>query len=332
MIKEALFYKVIDSNYVQCLLCPHLCKIKDGDFGKCKTRSNIGGKLFSMYYGMVSSIALDPIEKKPLYHFYPSSQILSIGTVGCNFNCLFCQNYTISQNTNVPTRFIDKEEIKEYLIENKCKLLAFTYSEPIIWYETILDYSKYLKEILNENIKIVLVTNGYINLTPLEKLINYIDAVNVDLKSFNDNFYREICGGKVDPVKNFIKFCADKILVEVTTLIIPTKNDSQDEIEEIAKFLSGISKDIPLHLSRYFPQYKMVLPPTNTDKIKRLADIAKKYLNYVYTGNFYGGYENTYCPNCGNILIERAGFTSKIVGIKENKCKYCNSEVKIILK
>ncbi|MCX8058422.1 MAG: AmmeMemoRadiSam system radical SAM enzyme [Spirochaetes bacterium] len=330
MMKESIYFQVVDQNYVQCLLCPHLCKIKEGDFGKCKTRSNIGNKIYSMYYGMVSSIAMDPIEKKPLYHFYPGEKILSIGTAGCNFNCLFCQNYSISQNTNIPLKFIPKEEVKKILIENNCNLLAFTYSEPLIWYETIYDYSKYLKEEL-EDIKIVLVTNGYINIKPLESLIKYIDAANVDLKSYSESFYKEICGGTLEPVKNFIKYTFSKIHIEITTLVIPGKNDSEEEIENIAKFIFSLSADIPLHLSRYFPQYKMSIPPTNTDKIVRLADICKKYLKYVYTGNFYGGYEDTICPNCKSLLIERKGFFSKVLGLDGNLCKHCGNKINIVI-
>jgi len=312
------------------VLCPHNCIINEGKFGLCNVRQNENGKLISDNYAQVSAIHSDPIEKKPLYHFYPGKDILSIGTVGCSFHCIFCQNYSISQYTDVHKEFVDKKQVYEILKRAGVKLLAFTYSEPLVWYEYILDVSKYLKE-KDPEIKIVLVTNGYINLKPLSELIPFIDAANVDLKSFNEEFYEELCSGKAFPVKNFIKYVYDKIHLEVTTLVIPGYNDKEDEIENIAKFIAQLSDKIPYHISRYLPAYKLSVPPTDETMIERLVLKAKKHLKYVFSGNTYLGNQDTICPYCGNLLIKRMGYHIKIAGIKDKKCTKCGNFVDIVM-
>ncbi len=324
MVIESRYYKNLYEKKVQCLLCPNLCVLSSGQIGSCKTRQNIDGKLYSLFYNKASSIALDPIEKKPLYHFYPGKKILSIGTVGCSFHCIFCQNYSISQYTDIHLEDINEEEIFKLMKDNNINLLAFTYSEPLIWYETVFDISKYLKE-KDKDIKIVLVTNGYINLPPLLEILPYIDAMNIDLKSFQNDFYMKFCEGKLEPVLQTIKRSAKSVHVEVTTLIIPTLNDSEEEMNAIANFISQINPEIPLHISRYYPHYKLSLPPTSEEKIYQLVKVAKKYLKYVYAGNIYQVDDSTYCAYCKNKLIERHGFKSKILAMKMNKCSNCGN-------
>ncbi len=325
MKKEAKYYQKIDESYIQCILCPNLCKLKENEIGNCKTRQNINGKLYQLFYNMASSIAIDPIEKKPLYHFYPGKKILSIGTVGCSFHCIFCQNYSISQYTDIHLEEIDPEFILKILNEKKINLLAFTYSEPLIWYETVYDISKYIKE-KNKEIKIVLVTNGYINSKPLIELLPYIDAMNIDLKSFQNDFYVKFCEGKLEPVLQTIKTSAKNIHVEVTTLVIPTLNDSEQEMSAISSFIASIDANLPLHISRYYPCYKMSIPPTDEAAIFKLVEVAKKSLNYVYAGNVWSKDDSTYC-SCGQKLIERHGFDTKIVGIKDGKCIKCGKHI-----
>lgn len=322
---EARYYKTVDHDTLQCILCPNLCVLKNNEIGSCKTRQNIDSKLYQLFYKMASSIAIDPIEKKPLYHFYPGSKIFSIGTVGCSFHCMFCQNYSISQFTDIHLEQIDEKEIFEIMKENKINLLAFTYNEPFIWYETVYDISKYLKE-KDKNIKIVLVSNGYINSKPLMDLLPYIDAINIDLKSFQNDFYKNFCDGKLEPVLQTIRTAAKYIHIEVTTLIIPTLNDSEQEIRAIADFISSIDQDIPLHISKYYPCYKLNIPPTSTDTILKLVDVAKKSLKYVYSGNISSKDDSTYCT-CGNKLIDRHGYNAKTIGIKEGVCMDCGEKI-----
>ncbi|WP_039767593.1 AmmeMemoRadiSam system radical SAM enzyme [Caldicellulosiruptor sp. F32] len=279
---EARYYEKLENKKVRCRLCPHGCVILPGNTGFCRARQNVDGKLYSLNYGYISSIAFDPIEKKPLYHFYPGSSILSIGTFGCSFKCLHCQNYEISQLT--PNVFeVDTERLIELAKKDKdCIGIAFTYNEPTIWFEYVLDVAKKFKE---EGFKTVLVTNGYLNEEPLLELLEVIDAANIDLKAFNDEFYKKVCSGDLESVKRFIEICSQKIHIEITTLIIPTLNDSEEEVENLAKWLSSIDDRIPLHLTRYFPRYKMTLPPTPKETLFKLREIAKKYLMYVYLGN-----------------------------------------------
>lgn len=322
---EGRYFKSHDGSSVQCLLCPNLCILKQNEIGSCKTRQNIDGKIYQLFYKMASSIAIDPVEKKPLYHFYPGKKILSIGTVGCSFHCVFCQNYSISQYTDIHLEQIDEDLIFDILKKNNINLIAFTYSEPLIWYETVYDISKYLKE-KDKDIKIVLVTNGYINFKPLSDLLPYIDAMNIDLKSFQNDFYKNFCYGKLEPVLQTIKNVAKNIHLEITTLVIPTLNDSKEEMLAISNFIASINKDIPLHISRYYPCYKLSLPATDEKTILNLVDVAKENLNYVYSGNIWNKDDSTYC-SCSQKLIDRHGFNAKITGIKNGKCVKCGKAI-----
>lgn len=330
IMTKARYWKYnLDTNQVDCFLCPHFCSLSEGKTGLCKVRKNICNTLHSMNYGKVTSIALDPIEKKPLYHFKPGTNILSIGSFGCNMGCQFCQNYRISQQV-LNTEEVNPEDILALVendeLENNIGL-AFTYNEPFIWYEYMVDVAKMVKEIRPDK-AIVVVTNGYINPGPLEALLPYVDAFNIDLKSYQDSFYQRLCGASLEPVLKTIEHASRKAHVEVTTLMIPGENDSFEEVEQIAKFLSSIDPNIPLHLSRYFPNYKMSTPATDIIQIRRAREMAKKYLKYVYIGNIASD-ENTYCPNCNELLIERNYYKTK-KHLKTSTCPKCGEKIPII--
>ncbi len=328
MDKEALFYEK-QGDKINCKLCPHNCLIKEGAYGKCNVRVNREGLLYTINYGEITSIAKDPIEKKPLYHFKPGSNILSVGSFGCNFSCDFCQNHSISQG-RVSSEYIPPEKLVEI-----CKSLednigvAFTYNEPSIWYEYVYHSARLLKETL-KNINIVLVTNGYIKEEPLKKLLPYVDAMNIDLKAFNNKYYKDVCGGTVRPVMDTIKRSSKECHIEVTTLLVSGENDSSYEIKEIAGFIASVNKDIPLHLSRYFPSYKMKNPATKLEVMLQDRDIAKEYLSHVYVGNVANTDNSTYCPKCGYKLIKREGGNIQ-VNISSDICPKCGYKVNLII-
>ena len=269
-----------------CEICPHHCRLAVGEVGKCRARYNDGERITALNYGAITSIALDPIEKKPLYRFFPGSRILSVGSYGCNLNCPFCQNHEISMaDSTFPTRKITPEQLAELaseLVEKKNIGVAFTYHEPFISYEFVRDTSNLLKAI---GLKSVLVTNGTVAPAALKKLLPLIDAMNIDLKGFSQEIYSTL-GGDFETVRKTIEISAQACHVEVTSLIVPTMNDSPDDMDKEAAWLAGISKNIPLHISRFFPRYKVTnLPPTPVKKIYELVEVAKRHLNYVYAGN-----------------------------------------------
>jgi len=282
-VKEALYYEKLDKQKVHCRLCPHNCVIQDGSRGACGVRIDQGGTLFTEIYGKATSIALDPIEKKPLYHYHPGEYILSIGTKGCNLHCDFCQNWQISQDINVPTQDITSEEIIKKAKAERSFGIAYTYNEPFIWYEFVLDTAKRAKKAGLEN---VLVTNGFVNMEPLKEMLPFIGAMNIDLKSFNGDFYKKICKGRLEPVLETIKTASKACHVELTTLLIPGENDSEDELKKMVDWVyENTGPETPLHFSRYFPCYKMRIPPTPIESLERAERIAKEKLKYVYLGN-----------------------------------------------
>ena len=269
-----------------CEICPHHCRLSVGEIGKCRARINDGEKITALNYGALTSIALDPIEKKPLYRFFPGSRILSVGSYGCNLNCPFCQNHEISMaDSSFPTRKITPEQLTGLAVElvpQKNIGVAFTYNEPFISYEFVRDTSELLKAL---GLKSVLVTNGTAAPAALKKILPLIDAMNIDLKGFSQKIY-SLLGGDFETVRRTIELSAQSCHVEVTTLIVPTMNDSPDEMNLEAEWLAKISKDIPLHISRFFPRYKVTnLPPTPVEKIYELVAVAKRHLNFVYAGN-----------------------------------------------
>ncbi len=320
-MKEAMYYKKIENDKVMCYLCPHHCKIAPGRVGTCKVRKNRNGKLYSINYGRVSSWAMDPIEKKPLYHFHPGSMIFSVGTIGCNFKCRFCQNWQIAHITKVPTNEISAEKLVAVAKRNRDNIgIAYTYNEPTIWYEYILECAKLAKD---KGLKNVLITNGFIEKEPLQDILPYIDAMNIDVKAFSEDFYKNMASGRLAPVKQTVEKAQSQCHVEITTLIIPGMNDSDNEIQALSKWIASLRKDIPLHLTRYFPNYKLDIPPTPIEKIQKARDIAMKYLDYVYTGNVIDEVgNNTYCPTCGELIVERSGLGVQ-VETQDKKCPEC---------
>ncbi len=325
-MKEASYYKKGDNNEVYCTLCPHYCKIEEGKSGRCRVRKNKDGSLYTLNYGKITSYAYDPIEKKPLYHYKPGTNIFSIGSFGCNLACDFCQNWEIVYDNNL-TMDISPEDLLELSKAKDSVGIAYTYNEPIIWYEFILDMAKKVKENGMSNI---LVTNGYINQEPLEELLPYIDAMNIDLKSMDDFFYKHLCKGSLEPVLRTIEIAARSTHVELTTLVIDNENSSLEEIRSLAKRVGQIDKSIPLHFSRYFPAYKMKHPPTKIETLVEAKNIAKEYLDYVYIGNVWGVDNNSYCPSCNGVLVDRN--TNPIeVFIDKDRCKKCKTKVNFIL-
>lgn len=282
-MRQALYYKQ-QGDKVVCSLCPRQCLIGEGQAGFCRVRQNKNNILYTMNYGRCTAIALDPIEKKPLYHFYPGSHILSLGTWGCNFACQFCQNWQLAQAEPETRELLPSQAVEEALRlkANGNIGIAYTYSEPSVWYEYIFDTSELAKA---AGLKNVLVTNGYINEEPLYKLLPYIDAMNIDVKAFQSDFYREYCRGQLSAVQRTVELAAGHCHVEITTLVIPGLNEAPEEIGELAKWLASVNPDIPLHLSRYFPQYKMNIPATSKETLIRAQDAAEEYLKYVYLGN-----------------------------------------------
>ncbi|MBI4845843.1 MAG: AmmeMemoRadiSam system radical SAM enzyme [Candidatus Omnitrophica bacterium] len=282
-MKEALYYRIHKADAVQCVLCPHNCLIAEGNTGFCQARKNVAGKLYSLIYGKTSGIALDPIEKKPLYHYHQGESILSLGTGGCNLKCQFCQNWHISQNLDVYLKDISSEEIVKEALRLKTFGIAYTYNEPFIWYEFVLETAKLAKSKGLEN---VLVTNGYMNIAPLEEMLPFIGAMNIDLKAMDDGFYRKICKGALEPVLATIKRAKKECHIELTNLVIPTLNDSDEHFEKITDWVfENTGADTVLHFSRYFPCYQLNLPATPAETLKRAQVIAKKKLKYVYLGN-----------------------------------------------
>ena len=322
------FYEKVDDK-IRCRICPHNCLIKEGHFGVCRNRTVENGKLVATNYGEVTSAAIDPIEKKPLYHFKPSKNILSIGSFGCNMTCSFCQNYKISQK-RARSEYVDIDELISTIsdIDNNIGI-AFTYNEPMMWYEYMYNTAKRIKEI-NSELSVVVVTNGYINEEPLKKLLPYIDAMNIDLKGYTNSYYKRICGAKLEPVLDTIKISAENCHVEITTLLVSDENDSLEEVSEISKFIKSVDDKIPLHLSRYFPKYKMENEATQIEKILKAREEAKKFLKYVYVGNVNNVDNNTYCIHCGKPIIVRDGYRTEIK-LNNNRCVFCGKEVDIII-
>ncbi len=326
---KAKYWEKLDGKKVKCTLCPHSCVIPEGGKGICNIRENIDGELIAAGYGRTTSLAMDPIEKKPLFHFKPGSLILSVAPNGCNLKCRWCQNWQISQEV-VPTRFIDPELLVDIAIRENSVGIAFTYTEPLIWFEYIIDVAKIGKP---KGLSMVAVTNGYINPEPLDELLNYIDAMNIDLKAMDDEVYRKLIGGRLEPVLNTVRTSAKRILIEVTNLLIPGVNDSDDQIKRLVDFIANVDPKIPVHFSRYFPAWKFNAPPTPVKTLLRAREIASKKLEYVYLGNVYiPDAEDTFCPYCGNKLVSRSGFYAKTVGITEDrKCSKCGKDVDIVL-
>jgi Pyruvate-formate lyase-activating enzyme len=327
-MQQASYYQAETDSKVDCLLCPQGCKLVAGKAGFCKVRQNQDGKLITTNYGMVSSISLDPIEKKPLYHFYPGKPILSAGTVGCSLGCEFCQNWQISRE-EAPCRFIGPEELATLAVEARKSDgnigLAYTYSEPGVWFEFLMATMPFIRE---HGLKNVLVTNAFLNPEPWRELLQWTDAANIDLKGFDEQYYRKLCHGKLQPVLDNIKAAVGQIHLELTTLVIPGENDKAEQIAAMAQWIAGLDPEIPLHLSRYFPNYQLSIPATPLSTMERSAEIARKYLKFVYLGNV-GGSSDTCCPDCGELLIAREGYQTRVMAAE--RCPQCGRELKTVI-
>jgi pyruvate formate lyase activating enzyme len=321
-MRRALFWKK-EEDYILCSLCPNYCKIKEGFSGSCLVRTNKKDELFTQVGVTQSSINIDPIEKKPLYHFLPGSKTFSLGTVGCNLHCHNCQNDSISQSLEKNENFdLSPEKIIEMAKENNCESISYTYNEPTIFIEQILDIAKFAKK---SKLKNILVTNGYINPEPQEELLKYIDGVNVDIKAFNEEFYMKTCASKLAPVLDAAKIYKKKSHLEITRLVIPRLSDDLEDFEKYCKWhKENLADDIVLHISKFHPMYKLSdLSSTPEETMHKFYEIAKKYLKFVYLGNMSSD-SNTYCPDCGKILIERNSYQATS---KNNKCD-CGYELK----
>ena len=332
-MKEAMFYEKLDENKVRCFLCAHHCVIKDGKRGICYVRKNIEGTLYTLVYGRVVSMNIDPIEKKPLFHFHTGSTSFSIATVGCNFHCEHCQNSEISQYPKVHEgeiigQHVSPEGIVEAARRNGCKSISYTYTEPTIFFEFAYDCAKLAHE---KGIKNVFVSNGYTTPEATKVIAPYLDGNNIDLKG-NDDFYKKICGARVEPVKDTIRLMKQLgVWVEVTTLIIPDYNDSEEDLREIAEFIKSVDPFIPWHVTQFYPTYKLTdKPRTPVKTLQRAREIAfETGLNYVYEGNVPGeGGENTYCHQCKKLLIKRSGFNIVENRMKNGRCTECGAEIK----
>jgi len=331
---EAYLYKSLKEEKVQCNLCSHRCIIKNGDRGICGVRENQGGILKTLVYGKIIASNVDPIEKKPLFHVFPGSRSYSIATAGCNFKCKFCQNADISQmpsdnNGIIAGESYTPEDVVDEAVKANCKSIAYTYTEPTIYFEFAYDTAKLAHA---RGIKNVFITNGYMTYEALEMISPYLDAANVDLKAFNENFYKEIVKARLEPVKETLKLMKKLgIFLEVTTLLIPGLNDDSEELKELASFIAGaLGRETPWHISAFYPTYKLTdRPPTPVESLVKARKTGiNAGLKYVYIGNVTGeDGENTFCYKCGKMLINRVGFSIIKNVLKNGCCPYCGTQI-----
>lgn len=339
-MRQALFYEKLKDKKIKCNLCNHFCLITDGRRGLCGVRENKDGQLDTLVYGKVIASHVDPIEKKPLFHFLPGTESYSIATVGCNFRCSFCQNADVSQASKegyffqkkeIPGEDITPEKIVREAIHNNCPSISYTYTEPTIFAEFALDTMKLARK---EGLKNVWVSNGYTSQEALKVIVPYLDAVNIDLKFFRDDLYLRICGAHLDPVLETLKFYKKhKVWLEITTLLIPGQNDDEEQLADIAEFIAKeLDEETPWHLSRFFPMYQMTgVSPTPEETIYRAREIGKKAgLKYIYGGNLPGdAMENTFCPKCNELVIRRHGYSIERLDAKR-KCPKCREKIDLI--
>ncbi len=331
-MKEAMFCEKFNGN-VRCHLCNHQCVIKEGKRGICGVRENREGKLYSLVYGRSVSTGIDPIEKKPFFNFYPGSTAYSIATVGCNFRCLNCQNWDISQMPKGKEgRIIGEELLPGNIVAEAgsrgCKSIAYTYTEPTIFFEYAYDTAKLAH---NEGIKNLFVTNGYTSAEAIKEIAPFLDAANVDLKGFSEDFYHKVCGAKLQPVLDTIRLYKELgVWVEVTTLIIPGYSDDENQLKGIAGFIKSVDENIPWHVTAFYPAYRLLdVPPTPVESLRKAREIGiKAGLRYVYEGNVPGeGGENTFCYGCGELIIKRYGLEIRENALTDGKCPKCKTRI-----
>lgn len=328
---RALYYEKLPKKKIKCLLCPRSCVVSEDKRGFCRVRENRDGEYYSLAYSNPCAIHIDPIEKKPLFHFLPGTTALSIATAGCNFTCKNCQNWDISQaNPDDTANYeLSPEQIVELAVAYKTPTIAYTYTEPTVFYEYMIDTAKQAKKkgVLN-----IYHSNGYINQEPLADLISYLDGANVDLKAFSNEFYKNIPGGTLYPVLDTLKTLKQRgVWLEITNLVIPGKNDSNTLVRDLCTWIKqDLGCDTPIHFSRFYPQYKLQnLPPTSIEVLKNAADIARDTgLQYVYIGNVPGlAEENTSCPVCKKLIIDRKGYQITENNLNKGKCKFCKTKI-----
>lgn len=331
-MKEAYLYEKQENNRVRCFLCNHRCVIKDGDRGICGVRENRGGTLVSLVYEQVIAAHTDPIEKKPLFHFLPGTPSYSIATVGCNFRCLFCQNADISQMPTDHHRVLGEKMTAELIVSEAVRTgsvtIAYTYTEPTVYFELALDTANLA---VKKGVRNIFVSNGYMSRECLKEIHPNLHAANIDLKAFSDKFYKEQCSAKLDPVLKTLATMKELgIWLEVTTLLIPGLNDSVDELKMLSRFLADLDPNTPWHISRFHPTYKLLnIPPTPAETIHRARDLGYEAgLRYVYSGNLPGDEgEKTFCHHCGELLIDRFGFTVRKNRIHDHRCPTCGETI-----
>jgi pyruvate formate lyase activating enzyme len=328
-LKEARYWEPADGGRARCLLCPHGCRIAEGQAGVCQVRRNLGGVLRSLNYGRVAAVHLDPIEKKPLFHFHPGALILSLGTVGCNLACSFCQNWAISQAASGTRPLLPEQAVAAAQAEVGNIGLAYTYNEPFVWYEFVLETAELARA---AGLKNVLVTNGFVSEAPLRELLPLIDAMNVDIKSMREEFYRELCRGQAAPPRRTVELArAAGCVVEITNLVIPNWNDSDEDFTDLTEWIAGLDPEVPLHFSRYHPDHKLSEPPTPAATLARARELAGQKLPYVYVGNLRtSDGENTLCPGCGKTAVERQGFEVVRLAVHDGRCDACGAALPIV--
>ena len=326
-MKEARHYELRDDGRVQCRLCPHQCVIAEGKTGICRVRKHLGGVLQALTYGECTAVAMDPIEKKPLYHFHPGCDILSLGSWGCNFTCSSCQNWHLSRE-QPPTQTLTPEQALAEAKRAGSIGVAYTYNEPLIWYEYVLDTGRLAHQ---EGLKNVLVTNGFISPEPLRELLPFIDALNIDLKSIRPEFYRRLCKAELAPVLETAQRVGKSAHIEVTNLIIPGWNDTEEEFQELAEWIAEhLGPQTPAHLSAYSPRYQLQAPPTPVETLLKAHEIFKERLSDVYLGNVMTAEGNdTVCHSCGQTLIRRRGYAVRLAGLEGTACANCGAQSSI---
>ncbi len=330
-VREARYWEKKAHKQVHCQLCPRGCVVDDHERGYCGVRENRGGTYYTLVYSRAATYHIDPIEKKPLFHFLPGSMAFSIATAGCNLNCKFCQNWQISQVTpeQVDSYYLPPQKLATLAREYKTKSIAYTYNEPTIFYEYMYDTAVAAQE---QSVKSVVITAAYIEHDPIAELCQVVDAIKVDLKAFSEKYYKDIVHGELKPVLQALETIRKQdTWLEIVYLVVPTLNDSEAEIKKLSRWIKRyLGPDVPIHFTRFFPQYLLKnLPPTpvaTLDRCKAIADA--EGLHYVYVGNVPGHpAENTYCPHCGKPLVERIGFTIKSMHITNGKCPYCGTKI-----
>lgn len=331
-MKEAMFFRPLGGGQVRCDLCAHRCIIEDGQRGFCGVRENRSGTLYSLVYGRAVATHVDPIEKKPLFHYHPGTYSLSVATVGCNFRCQHCQNADISirpaQNHHISGQNITPKELVAAARRSDCASISYTYTEPTVFFEYALETARQASQ---EGLGNVFVTNGYMTEEALQTVAPFLDAANVDLKAFSEDHYQRVCGAHLQPVLNTLQGMKELgIWLEVTTLLIPTVNDSEEELRQIAEFILQLGPQIPWHISRFFPTFQMTdLPPTSTESVRRARQIGLEVgLKYVYTGNLAGDDgESTFCPQCGQRVIHRDGYSIRAHQLRKGRCAQCQAVI-----